>query len=93
MAGFRGCLVGTKPSGEKISGHGNLGALPVNAVFPLAFEIEKSSSGRGKLKWTFQGQSYQADVDSCESHYWTATTTESTIAIKLGAVSAIITPH
>lgn len=92
--GFQGMPGGqAKPSGEKISGHGNLGALPVNAVFPLAFEIEKSSSGRGKLKWTFQGQSYQADVDSCESHYWTATTTKSTIAIKLGAVSAIITPH
>jgi len=81
------------PSGAGISGNGNLGALPKNAVHRLSFEIVKGTSGKVKLKWSFRGKNYQGDVNSCTSRYWTATANSaiasSAIAIKLGAVQAI----
>jgi hypothetical protein len=49
---------------------------------PLSFRLD-IDDGVAKIKWRFKGKSYSGNVDACTGGYWTATTSNSAIVVKV----------
>ncbi len=71
-------------SGNTITGTSHVAAPGTNSRAAVGFTISKLD-GKARISWTYKGKSYAAGVDSCHHDYWTATSANSAIAIKLGA--------
>ena len=75
-------------SGAEIVGTSKVGVPVTTARSNLGFRIS-NVDGTAKLKWSFKGKSYTGTVKSCTNGYWTATSTTSAIAVKLGPVQPV----
>jgi hypothetical protein len=57
----------------------------------LAFRL-LVENGAAKIKWRYRSKNYSATVDACGGGYWTATTTNSAIVVKLAQPTATEPP-
>jgi hypothetical protein len=76
-------------SAGKIKGTSHIAAPGATARKDLAFTISKVGD-KPKISWSHQGKSYSGNLDNCTSGYWTASSSTSSIAIKMDVFVPVV---